>query len=70
TFQKRLIAFHKISYPHNATTIYNTIMEVFDLYGIKEKVLSITFDNAFAKNAAIKLFNMTLRPSHGNTLFH
>ncbi|PON39209.1 hypothetical protein PanWU01x14_306590 [Parasponia andersonii] len=45
-------------------------MEVFDLYGIKEKVLSITFENASANNTTIKLFNTTLRPSHGNIFFH
>ena len=70
TFQKRLIAFRKIPYPHDANVIYTTIMEVFDLYGIKEKVLSITFDNASANNAAINLFKTTLRPPHGGTLFH
>ena len=70
TFQKRLIAFQKIPYPHDANVIYTTIMEVFDLYGIKEKVLSITFDNTSANNAAINLFKTTLRPPHGGTLFH
>ena len=45
-------------------------MEDFDLYGIKEKVLSINFDNASANNVAINLFKTTLRSPHGSTLFH
>ena len=40
-------------------------MEIFDLYGIKEKVLSITFDNA-----AISLFKQTLKPHYGGSFFH
>ena len=43
---------------------------IFYFYGIKNKVLSITFDNASANNAAIRLFKNTLRPPHGGTLFH
>ena len=42
----------------------------FYFYGIKDKVLSINFDSAFANNAAIKLFKTTLRLLHGGTLFH
>ena len=57
-------------YPHDAKAIHDVIMEVFDFYGIKEKVLSITFDNASANTAAINLFKTTLRPQHGETLFH
>ena len=64
-FQKRLIAFRQIPYPHDAQVIYHTIMEIFDLYGIKEKVLSITFDNA-----AISLFKQTLKPHYGGSFFH
>ena len=70
TFQRRLITFQNISYLHDANVIYNTIMEVFDLYGIKEKILSITFDNASINNTVINLFKITLRLPHGGTLFH
>ena len=46
-------------------------MAVFFLnfYGIKDKVVSITFDNSYINNAAIRLFKITLRPPHGGTLF-
>lgn len=32
-------------YPYDTSNIYNTIIEVFDMYNIREKILSITFDN-------------------------
>ena len=70
SFKKRLIAFKQILFPRDANVIYSTIMDVFDFYGIKDKVLSITFDNASTNNAAIRLFKTTLRPPHGGTFFH
>ena len=67
-FQKRLLAFCQIPYPHEA--IYNSIMFVFDLYVIKDKVLSLTFDNVSINSVAINLFKQTLKPSHGGLVFH
>ena len=62
TFQKRLLAFRNIPYPHDAQAIYNSVRFVFELYRIKEEVLSLTLDNATANNAAINLFKQTLKP--------
>ena len=45
-------------------------MSVFELYGIKDKVLSLTLDNASANNAAINLFKQTLKPPYGGQLIH
>ena len=45
-------------------------MEVFELYGIKEKVMSITFDNSTNNNVAISLFKKYLKQSYGDELFH
>lgn len=59
-FKKRVIAFQKILYPHDPTTIYNNITKVFTSCGVTEKVLSLTFDNASANNAPINLFKRTL----------
>ena len=69
-FQKRLLAFRQIPYPHDAQAIYHSVMSVFDLYGIKDKVISLTFDNASANTAAINLLKQTLRPPHGGRLFY
>ena len=52
------------------TTIYYSIMFVFDLYGIKNKVLSLTFDNVSSNTTAINLFKYSLKPPHGSQLFH
>ena len=45
-------------------------MSLFDLYGIKEKVLSLIFDNVSTNTTAINLFNQTLKLPHGGQLFH
>ena len=68
--QKRLLGFRRMPYPHNAQHIFESIMGVFDMYNMKEKVMSITFDNASANNAAITLFKTTLRPPFGGKNFH
>lgn len=68
--QKRIIGFRLCPYPHNANAIFSTIMEVFTLYGIENKVLTITFDNASANNAAINMFKMNLKPPFGGEIFH
>ena len=68
--QKRLLGFRRMPYPHDASSIYNAITEVFDLYNIREKVMSITFDNVSAKNAAINLFKTTLKLPFSGKFFH
>ena len=68
--QKRIIGFRLCPYPHNATAIFNTIMEIFGFYGIEDKVLTITFDNASANTAAINLFKRSLKPAFGGEIFH
>ena len=45
-------------------------MSVFELYTIKDKVLSLTFDNASTNTAVINLFKQPLKPSYGGTLFY
>ena len=61
-FQKRLLASCQIPYPHDGQAIYNSVMFVFELYGVKDKVLSLIFDNASANNTAINLFKQTWSP--------
>ena len=68
--QKRIIGFRLCPYPHNANAIFSTIMEVFNFYGIEEKVLTITFDNASANTAAINMFKINLKPTFGGEIFH
>ena len=45
-------------------------MDVFNFYGIENKVLTITFDNASANIAAINLFKTNLKPPFGGEIFH
>ena len=45
-------------------------MKVFKFYGIENKVLTITFDNAFANTAAINVFKANLKPPFGGEFFH
>jgi hypothetical protein len=68
--QKRLIGFRKIPYPHTAENIFVSIMDIFEFYGIKEKVISITFDNASNNTATIPMFRSRLNPPNGFELFH
>jgi hypothetical protein len=70
TLQKQLIGFREILHPHTAENIFQVIMEVFETYGIKDKVGSITFDNASNNSAAIPMFIRRLNPPHGLSLFH
>ena len=45
-------------------------MEIFKFYNIEDKVLTITFDNALANNAAINMFKANLKTRYGGEFFH
>ncbi|KAG5531327.1 hypothetical protein RHGRI_026069 [Rhododendron griersonianum] len=67
---KRIIAFRLVEYPHNSTTIFQTVYGVFTEYNLADKVFSITFDNHSANTASIDMFLDNLSPIHGGKLFH
>ena len=54
--QKSLIDFRKICNPYTVENICSTIMHIFKLYDIKDKVCSITFDNASNNTTTILIF--------------
>ena len=45
-------------------------MKVFTFYGIENKVLTVTFDNASSNTTAIKMFKANLKPPFGGEIFH
>ena len=57
-------------YSHNAQSIYTIIYELFKFYSIEEKVLTITFDNAYTNIAAIRLFKDNILMILNGLLFY
>ena len=45
-------------------------MDIFEFYCIKDKVGSITFDDASSNTATISMFMQRINPPHGFLLFH
>ena len=45
-------------------------MKIFNFYGIEDKVLTITFDNASANTTAINMFKANLKPLFSGEFFH
>jgi len=59
--QKRILAFmYDEDRRHNASFISESITKVANYYGLKEKILCITFDNASNNTAAIDLLKLEL----------
>ena len=58
--QKRIIYFKLLEYPHTAFNISNCIMSALDEYCLRDKIMSMTFDNATSMTASANLIKPNL----------
>lgn len=58
TLQSFILDFDLIPYPHNSENILNKIVEIFNLYGLKKKILSITTDNEKSNVKCLELLRL------------
>ncbi|GAA0174137.1 hypothetical protein LIER_27586 [Lithospermum erythrorhizon] len=55
TLQKRVLSFVNVPPPHNGPTLAKDVHRVFNIYGINDKVCSVTVDNASSNNVCIAI---------------
>ena len=58
--QKRIIHFKMLEYPHTAVNISHHIMQAIDEYGLRDKIMSMTFDNATSMTVSANLIKQNL----------
>lgn len=68
--QKRILFLDKLESSHTEYTIARYISNVAKTYGIQNKIMAITLDNASANNAAIKCLNDVLKSILDGNLLH
>ena len=59
---KRIIAFRAFDFPHSGHQISNIIYQTACNFGIQNKIMSITFDNASNNNVAVGLLKDSFHP--------
>jgi hypothetical protein len=67
---KQIIAFSSFEYPHTGLAIYQVIMQCIRDFKIKDKIMSISFDNATNNTAAIEMLKRDLNPFLEGDFFH
>ena len=67
---KRILAFRAFDFPHSGQQISNAIYQTVCSYGINNKIMSITFDNASNNNSAVVLLKDSLHPILNGNLLH
>ena len=55
---------------HTGVTLANTVYTTINNFGLGEKIMAITTDNASNMNVFGQKFAQLLSDNHGNTLFH
>jgi len=72
--QKRILNFFNVPPPHSGVVIADALRKCFIEWGIENKVLTITVDNARANDSAIRIikddFELTNELDVGGRLFH
>ena len=68
--QKRIIGFRVVDNKHTAEIIRARILNVIEEYGIANRIISITLDNASANTEAIKLLSNLVSSYTGGFLLH
>lgn len=64
--QKRIIVFHLLT----CLNLCDNLLQIFNDFGVVNKLLSISFDNAKQNTACIEILIRTLRPRFNSKLFH
>ena len=67
---KRIIAFQAFDFPHSGHQISNIIYQTACNFGIQNKIMSITFDNASNNNVAVGLLKDSFNPILNGRLLH
>ena len=59
--QKRIIHFKMLEWPHTGVNIAHHLMEAIDAYGLRERIMCMTFDNASSMTYMANLVKNNLR---------
>ena len=59
--QKRIIHFKMLEWPHNGVNIAHHLMDAIETYGLREKIMCMTFDNASSMTYMANLVKGNLR---------
>ncbi|GKD56045.1 zinc finger BED domain-containing protein RICESLEEPER 2-like protein [Tanacetum coccineum] len=67
---KRVISFEEFSLAHSGTNLKYMLEKVFVMYGLKEKIMSITLDNASNNTSAMDKLKLKYNPPMGGRFYH
>ncbi|GJV11567.1 zinc finger BED domain-containing protein RICESLEEPER 2-like protein [Tanacetum coccineum] len=67
---KRVISFEEFSSAHSGTNLKYMLEKVFVMYGLKEKIMSITLDNASNNTSAMDKLKLKYDPPMGGRFYH
>ncbi|GJY30477.1 zinc finger BED domain-containing protein RICESLEEPER 2-like protein [Tanacetum coccineum] len=67
---KRVISFEEFSLVHSGTNLKYMLEKVFVMYGLKEKIMSITLDNASNNTSAMDKLKLKYNPPMGGRFYH
>jgi hypothetical protein len=68
--QKRIIAVRMLEYPLKSDHIFNYLMEIFNEFGLLNKIFTFAFDNVSACDDVIDMLVKSLEPPYDAKLFH
>ncbi|KZV46707.1 hypothetical protein F511_37973 [Dorcoceras hygrometricum] len=68
--QKRILSLDVLDSSHSGYTIALYVLNVAKVFGIQNKIMSITLDNAGANNSALKYLKDSLKPILDGELLH
>jgi hypothetical protein len=67
---KEILSFFNVPPPHSGVVIADALMKCFIKWGIDDKVLTITVDNASVNDSAIRIIKDDFEIDVGGRLFH
>ena len=67
---KCTIDYEKILYPHDGSNLYTVIMQCVRDYSLKDKIISISFDNASNNTNCARRLKNTLKPMLDGKFLH
>ncbi|GJZ49188.1 zinc finger BED domain-containing protein RICESLEEPER 2-like protein [Tanacetum coccineum] len=67
---KRVISFEEFSSEHTGKNLKYMLEKVFVVYGLKDKILSITLDNASNNTSAMNKLRLKYNPPMGGRFYH
>lgn len=67
---KRILAFEQFPHPHGGEQIYEILIRIMNAFGIKDKILSITLDNARNNTNPMNRVKRALNPICDGKFYH